>query len=61
MVAADLPPSAARMLAVARRYLPEDRAEEFVRSALGHLGPALVLLAIRPDRWLTADSSAKLG
>lgn len=61
MVAADLPPSAARMLAVARRDLPGDQAEGFVRSERDHPGPELVPLAIRPDRRLTADSSAASG
>jgi uncharacterized protein len=49
------PPSAEQMLAVARRYLPEEAAHGFVEAELGTPGPELVLFTVRPDRWLTAD------
>jgi hypothetical protein len=49
------PPSAEQMLAVARRYLPEEAARGFVEAELGTPGPELVLFTVRPDRWLTAD------
>jgi uncharacterized protein len=55
VVREDRPPSAEQMLAVARRYLPEEAAEWFVEAELGSPGPELVLFTVRPDRWLTAD------
>ena len=51
----DRPPSAEQMLAVARRYLPEEAAQAFVQAELEHPESELVLFTIRPDRWLTAD------
>ena len=57
VVQADRPPSAEQMLAIARRYLPEEAAQAFVTAELEHPGPELVLFTIRPDRWLTADFS----
>ena len=57
VVREDRPPSAAQMLAVARRYLPEEAARGFVEAELGSPGPELVLFTVRPDRWLTADFS----
>jgi len=55
VVREDRPPPAEQMLAVARRYLPEEAARGFVEAELGTLGPELVLFTVRPDRWLTAD------
>jgi nitroimidazol reductase NimA-like FMN-containing flavoprotein (pyridoxamine 5'-phosphate oxidase superfamily) len=55
VVGTDRPPSAERMLAVVRRYLPEEAARGFVASELEHPSSELVLFTIRPDRWLTAD------
>ncbi len=52
---ADRPPSAEQVLAIARRYLPEEAAQGFVKAELEHPTPELVLFTIRPDRWLTAD------
>ena len=57
VVREDRPPSAERMLAVARRYLPEEAARGFVEAELASPGPELVLFTVRPDRWLTADFS----
>lgn len=57
VVREDRPPSAEQMLAVARRYLPEEAARGFVEAELGSPGPELVLFTVRPDRWLTADFS----
>ncbi len=51
----DRPPSAEQMLAVVRRYLPEEAAQGFVRSELDHPSGELVLFTIRPDRWLSFD------
>jgi nitroimidazol reductase NimA-like FMN-containing flavoprotein (pyridoxamine 5'-phosphate oxidase superfamily) len=55
VVQTDRPPSAEQMLAVARRYLPEEAAQGFVQAELEHPGSELVLFTIRPNRWLTAD------
>lgn len=55
VVRTDRPPSAEQMLAVARRYMPEDQAQGFVASELDHPTPEFVLFTIRPDRWLTFD------
>ena len=49
------------MLAVARRYLPEEAARGFVEAELENPGSELVLFTIRPDRWLTADFSDEVG
>lgn len=61
VVQTDQPPSAAQMLAIARRYLPEEAAQGFVTSELARPGSALVLFTIRPDRWLTADFTDDMG
>ena len=55
VVEEDRPPSAEPMLAIARRYLPEEAAQWFVKAELGHPSSELVLFTVRPDRWLTAD------
>ncbi len=55
VVGIDRPPSAEQMLAVARRYLPEDAARGFVQAELERPSAELVLFTVRPDRWLTAD------
>jgi len=55
VVQTDRPPSAAQVLAVVRRYLPEDQAQGFVSAELDHPAPEFVLFTIRPDRWLTFD------
>jgi uncharacterized protein len=49
------------MLAVARRYLPEEAAQGFVEAELENPEPELVLFTIRPDRWLTADFTDEVG
>jgi nitroimidazol reductase NimA-like FMN-containing flavoprotein (pyridoxamine 5'-phosphate oxidase superfamily) len=61
VVQTDRPPSADQMLAVARRYLPEEHAQGFVGAALAHPGDELVLFTMRPDRWLTADFADEAG
>src|SRR5262245_9816358 len=58
---ADRPPSADQMLAIVRRYLPEEQARGFVHAELANPGPDLVLFTVRPDRWLTADFSGAAG
>jgi uncharacterized protein len=57
VVRIDRPPSAEQMLAVARRYLPEEAARGFVETELETPSAELVLFTVRPDRWLTADFS----
>jgi uncharacterized protein len=61
VIRADRPPSAEQMLAVARRYLPEEAAQGFVEAELGRRSSELVLFTVRPDRWLTADFSDLAG
>ena len=61
VVQSDQPPSVEQMLAVVRRYLPEEQAQGFVKSELGRRDTQLVLYTIRPDRWLTADFSDDAG
>jgi nitroimidazol reductase NimA-like FMN-containing flavoprotein (pyridoxamine 5'-phosphate oxidase superfamily) len=57
VVQTDQPPSAEHMLAVVRRYLPEEQAQGFVKTELAQPSSELVLFTIRPDRWLSADFS----
>jgi hypothetical protein len=61
VIQADRPPAAEQMLAIARRYLPEEHAQGFVTAALAHPGTELVLFTVRPDRWLTADFTDDAG
>jgi hypothetical protein len=61
VVQIDRPPSADQMLAIVRRYLPEDQAQGFVDGELTNPDSKLVLFTIRPDRWLTADFSGVGG
>ena len=61
IVRADRPPAAEQMVAVARRYLPEELARGFVESELASPSGELVLFTIRPDRWLTADFGEEAG
>jgi uncharacterized protein len=51
----DRPPSAEQMLAIVRRYLPEEAAQGFVEAEVAHLGSGPVHFTVRPDRWLTFD------
>jgi uncharacterized protein len=55
VVGEDSPPSAEQMLDIARRYLPEEAAQWFVKAELRHPSSELVLFTVRPDRWLTTD------
>ena len=45
------------MLAIARRYMPEEHAEAYVGSELGDPDNLVVLFTFRPTRWLTSDVS----
>ena len=55
VVGVDRPPSAEQVLAIARRYMPEEAAQGFAREELEHPTPEFVLYTVRPDRWLTFD------
>lgn len=55
LVRTDRPPSTDQVLAIVRRYLPEEQAQGFVQAELTHPASELILFTIRPDRWLTAD------
>jgi uncharacterized protein len=57
VVQTDRPPSAEQLLAIVRRYLPEEVAQGFIREELGRADSELVLYTVRPDRWLTFDFS----
>jgi len=61
VVGEDRPPSAEQMLAIARRYLPEEAAQWFVKAELERPSSELVLFTVRPDRWLTADFTDDVG
>jgi nitroimidazol reductase NimA-like FMN-containing flavoprotein (pyridoxamine 5'-phosphate oxidase superfamily) len=61
VVGIDRPPSAEQMLAIARRYLPEEAARGFVQAELERPSAELVLFTVCPDRWLTADFSEEAG
>jgi nitroimidazol reductase NimA-like FMN-containing flavoprotein (pyridoxamine 5'-phosphate oxidase superfamily) len=54
VVQADRPPSAEQMLAIARRYLPDEAARGFVAAELARPATELVVYTVRPDRWLSA-------
>lgn len=61
VIQTDRPPSAEQMLAIVRRYLPEEQARWFVEAELECPSSELVLFTIRPDRWLTADFTDDVG
>jgi len=61
IVGEDRPPSAEQVLAVARRYMPEDHARGFVRAEIGYPSGEFVLFTVRPDRWLSFDFAAEAG
>jgi uncharacterized protein len=59
VIKTDRPPAAAQVLAIVRRYLPEEMAQGFVQAELSvpEEHSELVLYTVRPDRWLTFDFS----
>src|SRR5215204_2221344 len=57
VVGEDRPPSTEQVLAVVRRYLPEEQAQWFVDSELRQPSSEFVLFTVRPDRWLSFDFS----
>lgn len=61
VVRTDQPPTAEQMLAIVRRYLPEDQAQGLVAGELAVLSPTLELYTVRPDRWLAFDFGEQAG
>lgn len=57
VVAVDAPPTEEQMFAIASRYMPEEFARGFIRSELDDPESTLTVFTIRPDRWLTSDTS----
>ena len=53
VVGEDNPPSIDKVLAIVRRYLPEDAAQGFAKSELAREHAPFTLFTIRPDRWLS--------
>jgi nitroimidazol reductase NimA-like FMN-containing flavoprotein (pyridoxamine 5'-phosphate oxidase superfamily) len=63
VIEANRTPSAEAVLAIVRRYLPEEHAQGFAAAELGR--PAaesqFVLYTVRPERWLSVDFSGAGG
>ena len=57
VVGEDRPPTEGQVLAVVRRYLPEEQARWFADSELRRPSSEFVLFTVRPDRWLSFDFS----
>lgn len=54
----DAPPTEDQMVAIAGRYMPEEHARAFAQSELDDPETTLTVFTIRPDRWLTSDTSS---
>ncbi|HEV7976944.1 pyridoxamine 5'-phosphate oxidase family protein [Amycolatopsis sp.] len=54
VVASDGPPTLEQALRIARRYLPEEHAKEYVAGALSENS---LLVRMRPEKWLSNDQS----
>jgi nitroimidazol reductase NimA-like FMN-containing flavoprotein (pyridoxamine 5'-phosphate oxidase superfamily) len=50
-------PTHDQMLTIARRYMPEEHAEAFVRGELDDPDNTVVLFTFRPSRWFTSDTT----
>ncbi len=61
VVAVDESPSMEQMLAIVRRYLPEDAAQGYVMGEVENPDVDLVLFSIRPDRWSGYDFGDDTG
>lgn len=61
VVQIDRPPAAEQVLAIVRRYLPEDYAQGFAKAELDNPSPHFVLFTVRPERWLSADFGDDAG
>lgn len=57
VIATDQPPSRDQVLAIVRRYLPEEMAQGFAAAELTEPSATFTLYTVRPDRWLTNDFS----
>ena len=57
VVGEDRPPSEEQVLAIVRRYLPEEQARWFAGAELREPSSEFVLFTVRPDRWLSFDFS----
>jgi uncharacterized protein len=55
VVQIDQPPAADQVLAIVRRYLPEEMAQGFAASELENPDSKLTLFTVRPDRWISFD------
>ena len=53
----DAPPTEEQMVAIADRYMPAEHALGFARGELDDPETKLTVITIRPDRWLTSDTS----
>jgi PPOX class probable F420-dependent enzyme len=54
VVANDGPPTLEQAVRIAGRYLPEEKAKEYVAGALGEKS---LLVRMRPEKWLSNDQS----
>ena len=61
IVQIDRPPTAEQVLAIVRRYLPEEHAQGFVAAELGNPSGEFVLYSVRPDHWHSFDFSDATG
>jgi nitroimidazol reductase NimA-like FMN-containing flavoprotein (pyridoxamine 5'-phosphate oxidase superfamily) len=50
-------PTHEQMLAIVRRYMPEEHAQGFVRGELGDPENTVTLFAFKPVRWFTSDTA----
>jgi nitroimidazol reductase NimA-like FMN-containing flavoprotein (pyridoxamine 5'-phosphate oxidase superfamily) len=55
VIQADRSPTAERVLAIVRRYLPEEQAQGFAAAETARPSDTFVLFTIRPDRWVAFD------
>ena len=61
VVKVDRPPTVEQVLAIVRRYLPEEMAQGFSAGELGNPDTKLMLYTVRPDRWLSFDFGDDAG
>ena len=61
VVRADQPPSSEQILAVARRFMPEEDAQGLAASEVNDPESTMILYAARPDRWLAMDFGDDAG
>jgi uncharacterized protein len=61
IVQIDRAPTSERVLAIVRRYLPEEQAQGFVAAELDNPSGEFVLYSVRPDHWHSLDFSDATG